>query len=127
MKDMNDRVRYYFNLGAITFVVGYLLALANAAELALPLSFLFNFLIWRRVRGSLRSPYKGLLAISVTTIVAGICLIQCLYRLTFDFGCLGVISDTTAGVSYLSTMLLFSTVLWELGIGFLRKVRPSLA
>lgn len=103
-------------------MLGYFFAIIGGGELALLLIWLYNFLIWRRNRRLISSPYTGMLAAAITLFTTGVFLIQFFYQYYFGrMGCFVLISDVEAGVSYLTTMILFTITLWELGIGFLSR------
>ena len=117
---MQQRIRYYFNLGSICFIAGIVL-LDIGEELLIIILLLFNILMITRNRRDYG--WKSIYLISLISFIFTLSLfiIQYQYRRYIDFSCLKFIPDYEANISYLTTMLLFSIMSWELGFIRIKK------
>lgn len=124
--NMNSRIRFYFNLGAICFASGYILTTGISEELTVLLLLTFNIAVFRRLRKSHSKQHLRLITAVSILATSSIFIIQYQYRRFIDWSCIRLISDAQANTSYLLTFLLFSIVIWELGIALSEKANTSI-
>jgi hypothetical protein len=116
-----NRTRLYFNYGGIGFPLILILlhTLGEGLMILMPLA--FSLLLWRKLTAG-RLKRSGLMVGLISGILTtGVFLIQYNYRQYIDWGCVKRISDHQANVNYIVNMILFSVVIWEMGIWASRK------
>lgn len=113
---INNRLRIYLYVGlAGLLAISVFLQLTNETFMIfLPL--LFNLILVKKFVYSRRILFTGMVSVFFTTLVF---LIQYEQRKIVDWSCIPSTSDWSAHLSYSSTMILFSVIIWE--ISFLTK------
>ncbi len=81
----------------------------------------FNLLLWQKLTAGGLKRLGLMVGLTAGVLTTEVFLIQCNYRHYIDWGCIKRISDLQANVNYIANMILFSMVVWEIGIGASRK------
>lgn len=116
-----NRIRLYFNYGGIGFLLILFLLNATDEVLMILIPMVFNIVLWRRLTVSEFKKSRLVIALIAGLLTTGVFLIQYNYRQFIDWSCIRRISDLQANVSYILNMILFSAVIWEIGLWTSRK------
>jgi len=118
---VNLRIKYYLNTGFVCFCIGFVLTHGIGEELTIPVLLVFNYLILTRFRRDYRGPDIYLIALISTVFTVSVFIVQYEYRKFVDWGCIKLIPDFEANNSYLTTMVIFTIILWELGFACFKQ------
>ena len=117
---MQERLRVFVSYGAKGFAFTMLLMLFIAPLPMLFAPVVFNYFLWKKLCSAKLNRWKFGLFIIVASLTTMIFFIQLGYRDFYDRqSCIRQISDWTAHVSYVSTMVLFSLLSWGFGLTFI--------
>lgn len=108
---LNIRLRTYINYGIIGFIAVFVLLQLIDEALVVILSLLFNIILSKKFGHTRKIILIGIIAWMITTVLF---VLQYQYRMRVDWSCIKMISDWEANLSYTSTMILFSMMIWEM-------------
>ena len=115
---LNNRFRIYINYGVIGFILTLIFGILTQG-LVIPISgFIFNRVLCSKFGSNKRAIIISMIAWTITSILF---CIQYEYRRIIDWSCLMRMSEITVNLSFSFTLILFSILIWEIGLSFRSK------
>jgi hypothetical protein len=118
---MINRLRIYFNYGAVGFLLTLLILYALDEIIMFIIPMIFNLALWKKLKKTQSSKTGLIIGILSGLITTLIFVVQMNYKNASDFACIKLIPNSEKNTNYAYTMILFSVVIWELGIGIWNK------